>query len=63
MRPIGRLTIRKPVPRDRPTKGYHSIPREPYEEPLTPGLRRRELESAIGFVTDFADSDYEDDCE
>jgi hypothetical protein len=61
MRPIGRLTIKKPTPRDRPAKGYRSIPREPHEEPLTPGLRRRELEPAIGFVHHFTESEYEDD--
>lgn len=61
MRPIGRLTIRKPTPRDRPTKGYHSIPREPYDGPLSPGLRKDLNTEAIGFVHHFDESEYEDD--
>jgi hypothetical protein len=62
MRPIGRLSIKKPTPRDRPAKGYRSQPRPPYDEPLTPGLRSKELVEAIGFVTDYSDvSEYEDD--
>ena len=39
------------------------IERVPSDEPLTPGLRKKELQEAIGFVTHFRDSEYEDDCE
>ena len=60
MRPIGRLTIRKPTPRDRPSKGYRSIPREPYEESLVPGLRKDLNTEAIGFVDFQVIDDYED---
>jgi hypothetical protein len=62
-KPIGRLSIRKAIPKDRQTRGYHSIPREPHDEPLTPGLRKKELSECIGFVTDFTESEYEDEWE
>jgi hypothetical protein len=59
-----RLTIRRHVPRDRPAKGHYSQPRPPYDEPLTPGLRKEIFTDAIGFV-DFSviESEYEDDYE
>lgn len=38
----------------RPTKEYRrgiiSVPRVPYDEPLTPGLRRVDKPEAIGFI-------------
>ena len=60
MRPIGRLSIKKQTPRDRPTKGTRSIPREPYDEPLTPGLRKNVQTEAIGFL-DFTVADDDED--
>ena len=62
-KPIGRLQIRRHTPRDRSTKGYYSQPRPPHDEPLSPGLRKNLNTEAIGFVHDFAESDYEDDYE
>lgn len=47
----------RPVPRD----AYRRLPilRVPGEGPLTPGLRRRELASAIGFRIERASDDDE----
>jgi hypothetical protein len=62
-KPIGRLSIRKAIPKDRQTRGYHSIPREPYDGPLSPGLRKDLQTEAIGFIHDFQESEYEDEYE
>lgn len=45
----------KPIRKEK----YCSLPilREPPREPLTPGLRRRELSSAIGFYMPRVDDD------
>jgi len=43
----------KPIRRDVETR--LSIPREPYDQPLTPGLRRRSGASAIGFMARICD--------
>jgi hypothetical protein len=49
----------KPIRRDRETR--LGFTRRPHDEPLTPGLRRREGASAIGFLADIA-NDREEDC-
>lgn len=63
MRPIGSLKIRKDRPRDRHSKAHYSQPRIPYDEPLTPGLRKEDLPEAIGFVHHFKcdDDDYDEE--
>ena len=43
---------KKPVPIRRDEYRRLPITRVPYSEPLTPGLRRRELPAAIGFRYD-----------
>lgn len=63
MRPIGTLKIRKHIPKDRRNVASYSEPRPPFDEPLTPGLRKDCNTEAIGFVTHFADSEYEDEWE
>lgn len=41
-----------PKPIRKPSYGHLSIPRVPYSEPLTPGLRKAVSTEAIGFTTE-----------
>lgn len=53
--------VRRPHPSGRPRRVDYNkeigYPRIPNDEPLTPRLRKREFEQAIGFTAAFRDED------
>ncbi len=60
-KPIGPPQLRHPSGRPivKEKRGVVSRANVPDDEPLTPGLRRQELQEAVGFIHDF--TPFEDD--